>query len=273
MRFSFARVPWIAALGLAAALSGCRDAPVVESRWNDRPRDDEGRVTNWAGATMRWEDRRLTLGALNDDTALQIYLYPESEATAAALLSRGFSLFVGDGESVRQIRFLPDPAAGSSDRRLIEKRRDGAPPRRRTDLALRLTNVELVNARDEVVDAGVGSIPGIRLLTNRGDYGGSVQVRLDLVPGAEGAFGLGVAPGDEIEIALVTPDAERHRPDPSRRRTYDETDEPTDPGARPDSREEFDRRRPEPLQLTARVRLAAPESTSTSPPPADGAGT
>ncbi|MCA9752806.1 MAG: hypothetical protein KC591_11490, partial [Gemmatimonadetes bacterium] len=88
MRHSFGRAPWILSLGLAVALSGCRDAPVVESRWNDRPRDEQGRVTNWAGATQRWEDRRLTLGVLNDDTALQVYLYPESASTAAALLAR-----------------------------------------------------------------------------------------------------------------------------------------------------------------------------------------
>jgi hypothetical protein len=195
-----------ATLGIALVAAGCGSEELA-CGWQDRPTNEDGWITDWSGAIVTVEDDELTVGTLNDAERIYLYLRPESQGAGMALFAQGFTIWVDGGGEPFGLRFPhePDPErlGPPEDERAREERRQAAGQR----LAESLERVEILDGDGHVQERWrIDDLHGLDLRFGPVDAAPAVQIALALRTPEPGGVGLGAAPGDRIELGLVTPE-------------------------------------------------------------------
>lgn len=184
--------------------SGCGLAELA-SAWQDRPLAQNGLIEDWSGATTTVADGKLTVGALNDAERLYLYLRPEDPRSAMSLYRQGFTIWLGEGDERRGIRFPVEALAGPPDMEWSGEEGSRIPPPR-------LTVVDLLGPDEEPIRGGkLGQVPGVAVVTSASGQLPAVQIAIALHASSVEAAGVNANPGDEVRIALTTPELEMMR--------------------------------------------------------------
>jgi hypothetical protein len=212
---------------LPILVAGCGPEKLT-SAWQDRAVDASGFIEDWSGATRTVADGELTVGALNDADRLYLYLHPESVRTAMSLYRQGFTIWLGEGDAKRGLRFPVEEPIGASSWSAHHRGEHGAPgasgewdaegrrgegSREMRAPAPKLTVVDVLDADGEPMwGGGLGDVAGVSVVTSSSDPVPSVQVAIDLGPATGESVGVSAHPGDRVRVGLTTPELQFGRP-------------------------------------------------------------
>jgi hypothetical protein len=115
---------------LTLPLLGCGDTE-LESRWRDREVTIDGNGNDWEGATVYFENENMTIGLLNDQDFLYLFLASDDRDIQRRLVMRGLTVWFdpdGGKDRIFGIRFplgMQDPGMPLAFREETKPDREG----------------------------------------------------------------------------------------------------------------------------------------------------
>jgi hypothetical protein len=257
-------------------VGGCSKTYDFESTWRDRPIVVDGDNEDWDGITSYVEEAKISVGLLNDDHFLYVNLVLWEPTQHRQAIGQGLTLWFdpeGGGEKTLGVRYPLGRMMGGSFRGGPygggEPGGDppGARPVREDPEEVREKSLETANElevlgprnidrhRYAITDAG-----GVEVRVNPTQDSLIYELKVPLHKGPGEKFALGVAAGEPIGVTLETPKLERPQMSggPPGRGGGGRP-----PGGRPGGAH---RSPPDPLEVKAKIRLAAAPTSPVAPP-------